>query len=98
MKVLNNYNIDIYKLSNDTHDYQFKIGNEFFESFPEQVIEKGSGKVDVELRKTETLIELSFDIDVIVVLECDRTLEPFDYNIELTKRLILKFGVILMSL
>jgi len=92
MNVLDNYNIDIYKLSNDTHNYQFKIGNSFFEAFPGEIVEKGSGLVDVTLNKSETLIELIFDIDVHVELVCDRSLEKFDYPLKFTKGLILKYG------
>jgi len=92
VKVLENFNIDIYNLSNDKHDYQFQIGNSFFESFPEQIIDKGQGVVNVELVKSETLIDITFDIAITVELECDRTLEPFDYQIDLTQGLIYKYG------
>nr|WP_246206004.1 DUF177 domain-containing protein [Fulvivirga aurantia] len=89
---MNDYNIDIFKLSNETHNYQFEIDSAFFELFPEQIVEQGAGSVDIELIKSDTLIDLKFDINVTVRLECDRSLEPFDHKITSTRGLILKFG------
>lgn len=92
MKALDSFNIDIFKLSNGSHDYHFEITNEFFELFPGEIVTRGAGDVNLVLTKSETMIDLDFKINVVVELECDRSLELFDYNIDLTKGLILKFG------
>lgn len=92
VNVLDKFNIDIFKLSNGAHDYQFEIDNAFFEAFENSIVQKGRGKVDVVLNKSETLIELTFDIAVTTELECDRSLDMFDYPIHTRNTMILKFG------
>ncbi|MBL6448660.1 DUF177 domain-containing protein [Fulvivirga sp. 29W222] len=89
---LDKYNIDIYKLPNGTHNYQFEIGNSFFEAFENSIVEKGRGTVDIELEKTETFIKLNFRINTTVELECDRSLDLFDYALSTENSLVLKFG------
>ncbi|UII21091.1 YceD family protein [Fulvivirga ligni] len=89
---LEQFNIDIFKLKSGNYDYQFEIGDAFFDAFEESLVEKGSGIVKVSLEKTETFIKLNFNIDISVELECDRSLDLFDYAISTIKELILKFG------
>ena len=90
--VLDKFNVDIYKLSNSTHNYQFEIGNSFFEAFENSIVDKGTGLVNVDLEKTDTFIRLHFYIDAIVELECDRSLDTFEYPIDTDNTLLLKFG------
>lgn len=92
VKVLEKFNIDIYKLPNTIHNYQFEIGNSFFEAFENSIVNKGKGEVHVVLEKSETLIKLAFDINISVELECDRSLDLFDYPILTEDGLILKYG------
>ncbi|MDX1629974.1 MAG: DUF177 domain-containing protein [Fulvivirga sp.] len=92
MKLLDQFNIDIYKLKNGSHDYHFSIGNDFLEAFPGDIIDNGSGEVYVTLEKSETLIEVSFTFDMVTTLLCDRSLEEFEYPIKTSKALIYKFG------
>lgn len=92
VNVLDDFNIDIIKLKEGSHDYQFEIGNSFFEAFEGDLVENGSGLVNLTLEKSERLIELNFDLDLKVGLLCDRSLDPFDHNIKESKGLILKFG------
>ncbi|GAA0893187.1 DUF177 domain-containing protein [Fulvivirga kasyanovii] len=89
---LDKYNVDIYKLPNGIHNYQFEVGNSFFEAFENSIVEKGKGNVEVELEKTETFIKLNFRINTTVELECDRSLDLFDYALSTEKTLLLKFG------
>lgn len=92
MNVLEKFNIDIYKLQNGVHQYQFDIDSSLFEAFENSIVDKGTGSVQVELEKTETFIKLHFDINVSVQLECDRSLDLFDYPIHSENSLILKYG------
>lgn len=92
MKELKRFRIDIHKLSNSEHEYQYEIGNAFFEEMPESIVSEGVGSVAVTLDKNERLINAHLRFDVRVKLECDRTLEPFDYDIKKEESLIFKFG------
>jgi len=92
MKELRNFNIDIYRLSNSTHEYLFDIDNSFFEFFESGLIQKGKGIAKVILRKTEILIEAKFEIEGTVELECDRSLELFDHPFSVSERVLYKYG------
>jgi len=92
MKVLRKFDIDIYNLSNGVHDYEYVIDSSFFESFEDSYIEKGNLTAKVTLTKSETLLQSSFNIDGVVELVCDRSLELFDYEININNNLIFKYG------
>ncbi len=92
MQELDKFNIDIFRLSNSTHDYQFEIGNSFFEAQPGSLISEGKGEVKVVLDKSDNFIQAGFELDLVVKLECDRSLEPFDYAIKKEESLIFKYG------
>ena len=92
MKASRKYDIDIINLSNETHDYEYVIDSSFFQGFEGSYIEKGNLNVKVALTKSETLLMSSFHIDGIVGLICDRSLEPFDYEIKTSNNLIFKYG------
>ncbi|MEM6524922.1 MAG: DUF177 domain-containing protein [Bacteroidota bacterium] len=86
------FKIDIYKLSNGEHHYDFVVEKVFFDELPIGDILEGEGFVNVILNKGESLIEANFKIEVKVKLECDRSLEIFPFDIVKNEHLIFKFG------
>lgn len=92
MKELNNFYIDIYKLSNTKHEYEFAVNNAFFQDFDYGILEKGNATVKVILNKSETMLNINFNIEGYVELICDRSLEKFDYPIHADENIIFKFG------
>ena len=92
MTILEDFAIDIYKLANKVYTYQFDIGDSFFEHFGQLLVESGKLKAIVTLDKQETLITINFDITGTVALVCDRSLEPFDYPIDIQERMLYQYG------
>lgn len=92
MKELSRFNIDIFRLGNGEHAYQFEINDSFFDHFGYGLLEKGQATVDVLLDKRETFISLDFTIKGSVELTCDRSLEKFDFPLDSSDKIILKFG------
>jgi uncharacterized protein len=92
MKIYKKYDIDIFMLNNGTHEYEFEINKEFFELFENSLLENGSGKVQVELDKSETMIQMKIHSKGEVELICDRTLENFDEPFEISSKVIFKYG------
>lgn len=86
------YNIDIFKLSNSSHQYNFEFDDSFFDIFEGSLVDKGRGKIDLILLKSDSFIELKFEIAGKIELVCDRTLEPFWFELKLKNKLLLKFG------
>ncbi len=92
MRELDRFNIDIFRLSNSTHDYQFEIGNSFFEAQSGSFVNEGQGLVNVVLEKNDNFMKAGFILNITVKLECDRSLEVFDFKIEKEESLIFKYG------
>lgn len=86
------YSINIVGLSNKEHQFQFELGDEFFRIYGTDLVSQGKFRVDVTLAKRETFIEVEFKIDGTARLICDRSLEPFDYPIESTNKIVFKYG------
>jgi uncharacterized metal-binding protein YceD (DUF177 family) len=84
--------LNIYNLDCKSYEYKFGIKSAFFEWFDDPMIQKGELEVWVELDKTETKIELDFQIDGTIELECDRSLDKFQHPLHLREHLIYKFG------
>ncbi|MDN5202938.1 DUF177 domain-containing protein [Fulvivirgaceae bacterium BMA10] len=91
-KDIKEFEIDIFSLKNSTHEYRFEVKDSFFTLFEGGLVEKGNISVDLILDKTETLINMTFELKGSIELVCDRSLEPFDYPIDLNENLIFKFG------
>jgi uncharacterized metal-binding protein YceD (DUF177 family) len=92
MKARKQFDINIIKLTNGSHHYQFDIDSSFFSEFENSFIEKGDLKVNLELTKSETMIQAGFFIEGNIELTCDRTLETFDEPISVHENLIFKYG------
>lgn len=92
MNTRHQFNLDVYKLSNKKHDYEFDINDKFFESFTDSLLKKGKLEAKLTLDKSESMIIVDFSINGSVELVCDRSLEEFDQVIEIEKQLIFKYG------
>lgn len=92
MKDLNKFNIEIFKLSNGKHEYDFEIDETFFKHFENSPVENGKVEVLAVLDKRETLIEISFRFAGAITLTCDRSLDLFDFPINLSEKQIFKYG------
>lgn len=92
MKELRAYKIDIFGLSNSSHHFDFHFTNDFFSLFENSLIDKGEGSCEVELIKSDAMINLKMKVAGFVELVCDRSLELFHFPIEVNKELIYKYG------
>ncbi len=86
------YNIDIFKLSNSTHQYEFDFDDSFFSLFEGSLVSKGKGLVKLSLDKTDTFLQLNFEILGNIELVCDRSLDTFKFELNLANNLLLKYG------
>jgi uncharacterized protein len=92
MKDLDKFNIEVFKLSNNKHEYDFEVDSNFFKQFENSLVEEGKIHVHLFLDKRETLIEAIFNFSGSIELTCDRSLDLFDYPIDLDGKLIYKYG------
>lgn len=92
MKAKNTYILAISKLREGEQKLNFTLENDFFAKLEQTLLEKGSFEVNLHLTKSDTMLQLDFQISGEAELICDRSLEPFNEQINTKQRLILKFG------
>ncbi|MBB6001627.1 DUF177 domain-containing protein [Arcicella rosea] len=90
--ILNTFRIDIFRLENKHYVHEFEGGDEFFVALEQDLIEKGHFKTTVTLDKSEVMIQLLYHIVGSVELTCDRSLDTFDFPVDITQKMILKFS------
>jgi uncharacterized protein len=89
---VSDYSVNILGLSQKTHSFNFELGNAFFKKYGTEVVAEGQFEGKVILNKKETLIEVDFEIAGKASLVCDRSLEPFEYPMKITRKMIFKLG------
>lgn len=92
MERLNDYKVGIAKLQNKDYHFEWQGSSDFFTSFEDGFVENGSFTVKMTLRKSEALLHLSFHINGVLELVCDRSLEKFDYPFHTEGIQILRFS------
>ena len=86
------FDIDLYKLAEGIHEFDFNFDSRFFDLFEDSIIEQGSGEVEVILDKAASMITLTFNLDAEIELVCDRSLDSFMYPVKESNEVRLKFG------
>ncbi|TAF32657.1 MAG: DUF177 domain-containing protein [Cytophagales bacterium] len=92
MKDLKDFDIVILNLNVGTYVYEYVLGDNFFQYFESQIVEKGLVKAQINLEKNERLIRLEFKLEGKVELVCDKSLNKFDEPILVQEQIIYKFG------
>ena len=92
MKSDSKYKIEFAGLKIGSHQYNFKADKKFFDRFNFSDFNDVSVKIDIDLTKKSTLLELVFVLEGIVNVNCDLTNEPFDFQIKHEASLVVKFG------
>ncbi|MBX7181290.1 MAG: DUF177 domain-containing protein [Bacteroidia bacterium] len=91
MKLTDEFSIQYSGLGLGTHEFDWKITDKFFEELEFSEIKKGEVDVHIVLEKRPSFMELHFEIDGEIELECDRCSVEFGYEISSDERLIVKF-------
>ena len=92
MNPLQQYKIGFVGLSLGKHHFSFDIGPDFFLHFGDAAFESGQVVLQLELAKSNNMMELYFHFSGEVQLVCDRCLGFFAHTVDLQKRLLVKFG------
>ncbi|MEK6780427.1 MAG: DUF177 domain-containing protein [Bacteroidota bacterium] len=86
------FSVNIIGLSYKAHPFEFELDGAFFEKYGKDLVSDGHFSANVVLDKHETFIEAKFKIKGEAKLICDRSLEPFDFPIDLDKQIMFKYG------
>ena len=78
-------------LKQGVHEFEFEIGNAFFEGIEYSVVNEGSVKVHFSLDKKEAMLVGDYTLSGTVKTACGRCTDPVDAAIEGEFRLVYKF-------
>lgn len=92
MKAGKDYVIQFASLSLGEHEYQFEIGDKFFENLDYSEIKHGDVTIKLTLQKQSTMMILHSEIKGTVKVNCDVCTAEFDLPIEGNYKLIVKVG------
>ena len=86
------FSVNIIGLSYKAHQFEYEFGSAFFEKYGKDMVSDGHFSASVVLDKHETFIEAEFKIKGEAKLICDRSLEPFDFPVDIDSRIMFKYG------
>lgn len=88
----NQYIVKFAGLPVGTHEFEFEIGNKFFEQFTESEVHHATIHVDLVLLKQNNVMQMTFKIKGTVELDCDRCIRSYGFPIEAEDQLVVKMG------
>jgi uncharacterized protein len=86
------YQIGFSGLNPGTHEFDFQIGDTFFEQVKDAEITGGQVSVIVTMAREERMMDLHLEISGKVRVSCDRCNELMDVEVNGNERLIIKLG------
>lgn len=86
------YNIDLKELAPGVHDFEFLLDNKFFADIDGTEVQKGKIKASVSVKRGAMMFELSFHLEGVAIVPCDRCLDDMEVPVDTHNRLVVKFG------
>ena len=86
------YEIDLKDLPLGVHQKEYFLDNKFFADIDGDEIHRGKINVELTIRSTESMFDMSFQISGSVVISCDRCLDNMELSVTTKNKLIVKFG------
>ena len=92
MCYLEQFDIDLKALTDETTPLSWELDNQFFQSLEDAQVQEGSLHVSGSIRKTVGFFELQLHTVGTVRIPCDRCLDLMDQPLEADLRLVVKLG------
>lgn len=92
MNKLAEYIIPFSGMKIGNYQFNYNIGKEFFDAFEYSEIKDGNLKVTVSVNKSETMMVMNFEVNGLIVLECDTCLGEVEKSVSNEYRQIFKFS------
>ena len=89
---LEQFKIDLKRLTDEVTTLEFNLDNRFFAALDSSELRQGTLHVSVSIRKATGFFELQFHSEGTVTVTCDRCLDNMEQPISTDNRLIVKLG------
>jgi len=91
-KRLLEYIVPFSSLTNGEHYFSFTLDKAFFACFEHSLVESGNIEINMVLRKNETMLTTTYEVDGFIDTQCFRCNDPVDVEVFGDFRLVFKFG------
>jgi uncharacterized metal-binding protein YceD (DUF177 family) len=94
MKFIRKFDIEVIRLKEGKHNFSFEIDKSFLDHFEKssEIVNDVAVNAEVILDKRINLIEVAFNLKGKANITCDRSLEDFDYPLDLNHKILYKYG------
>ncbi|MBK0380295.1 YceD family protein [Mucilaginibacter segetis] len=92
MKSLRTYAIPFTGLKLGKHNFEYVVGDSFFDEFDYSLVKKADLQCVVELEKQETMLILNFDIKGTITATCDKCLSEYPQQLHIQEQQIARFS------
>ena len=89
---LEQFKIDLKRLTDEVTALEFDLDNHFFAALDGSELRKGTLHVSVSIRKATGFFDLQFHTEGTVTVTCDRCLDDMDQSISTDNRQVVKLG------
>lgn len=89
---MKDFRINIAGLGEKVHDFRYQLNRSFFEHFGKELTDEGSLSVHLLLDKHSTFLSAEIHMTGTVRLVCDRSLDPFDHQLDIRSRILFKYA------
>ena len=86
------YIVPLKALTTGSHTFDYQLDNGFFTKIDSPEVRKGNIHATVVVKKTGSIFELSFDLDGVALIPCDRCLDDMEQPIACKEKLQVKLG------
>lgn len=86
------YSVDLKNLSPGVHEFEYLLENKFFVDIDGDQVQKGKVKVNLTVKRSLVAFDMSFQLEGVVMVPCDRCLDEMELPIDTHNRLVVKFG------
>lgn len=86
------YNIVLKDIIDETRVFEFDLDKAFFKKIDSPEVQIGNVKAKVSVHKKVNTYELSFVLDGMITIPCDRCLDNMEQAIHYKEKLLVKFG------
>ena len=74
------------------HEFEFEVSDTFFSNIENSEIQSGDVNITATLTKQNHLLQMHFNFEGTVKVDCDRCLKEFDFPVEGEENLVIKYG------
>ena len=92
LKLLKEFSVPFTGLKLGKHQFEYSIGDAFFDEFEYSLVKKANLLCKVELEKQETMLILDFVIKGTIDTNCDRCLAQYPQPVDIREQQVAKFS------